>query len=326
MRALVLTDDGPQLHTDHPAPRPQAGEALVQVLLAGVCATDLQLVAGYKGGYRGVLGHEFVGVVVDAPDAPEWLGRRVVGELNVGCDACHLCRRGLGKHCRLRQSLGIIGRDGAFADYLTLPVANLHAAPDTLADEEALFTEPLAAALEVLEQVKVTPSTRAFVVGDGRIGLLVAQVLALTGCDLTVLGHHPAKVRLLADLGVQRAVVPTPAQLDDLYAQPADLVVEATGAPGGFAQALRLVRPLGTLVLKSTFAGALPAFDVSQLVVDEITVIGSRCGPFPPALNLLAAGRVQVRPLIHARFPLTDGVAALKHAGQKGVLKVLIQP
>jgi threonine dehydrogenase-like Zn-dependent dehydrogenase len=326
MRALLVTEEGPQLRTDYPTPRVQAGEALVRVHLAGVCATDLQLIAGYKGGYRGVLGHEFVGTVVDAPDAPGWVGRRVVGELNVGCGCCVLCRRGLGKHCRARQSLGIIGRDGAFADYLTLPVTNLHPVPDSLADEEALFTEPLAAALEILEQVRVTPSSRVYVVGDGRLGLLVAQVLALTGCDLTVLGHHPAKVQILAELGVQRAIVPTPEQLDELSAQPADVVVEATGSPGGFDQGLRLVRPLGTLVLKSTFAGALPAFDASRLVVDEITVVGSRCGPFPPALNLLAAGRVQVRPLIHARYPLADAVVALKHAGRKGVLKVLIRP
>ncbi|RIK34736.1 MAG: alcohol dehydrogenase [Chloroflexi bacterium] len=326
MRALVLTDEGPQLRADYPAPQPQTGGALVRIHLAGVCSTDLQLVAGYKGGYRGVLGHEFVGTVVEAPGAPEWVGRRVVGELNIGCGRCDLCRRGLGKHCRTRQSLGIIGRDGAFADYLTLPLANLHRVPDDLADEEAVFAEPLAAALEILEQVRVTPASRVFVVGDGRLGLLIAQVLALTGCDLTVLGRHPAKLQILRDLGVQQAMVPTPEQFEELCTRPADLVVEATGAPGGFAQALRLVRPMGTLVLKSTFAGVLPAFDASQLVVDEITVVGSRCGPFPPALNLLATGRVQVRPLIQARFPLDAAVAALKHAGHKGVLKVLIQP
>lgn len=326
MRALVLTDDGPQLCTDYPVPRPQVGEALVRVLLAGVCATDLQLVAGYKGSYRGVLGHEFVGTVVEAPEAPDRVGRRVVGELNIGCGRCDLCRRGLAKHCRARQSLGIIGRDGAFADYLTLPLANLHWVPDLLADEEALFVEPLAAALEILEQVRVTPASRVYLVGDGRLGLLVAQVLALTGCDLTVLGHHPAKLRILEELGIQQAIVPTPEQIDELSAQPADFVVEATGTPGGFAQALRLVRPQGTLVLKSTFAGSLPAFDASRLVVDEITVVGSRCGPFAPALTLLAAGRIQVRPLIHAHFPLDDAVVALHHAGRKGVLKVLIQP
>lgn len=326
MRALTLTEQGPQLITDYPMPTPSAGEALIRVRLAGVCSTDLQLVAGYKGGYRGVLGHEFVGEVVTAPGAVEWQGRRVVGELNIGCGHCYLCQRGLGKHCRARHSLGIIGRDGAFADYLTLPLANLHVVPPIVSDEQAVFVEPLAAALEILQQVHVTPATRAYVLGDGRLGLLVAQVLALTGCDLTVIGRNRAKLALLEPLGITQAVVADPATLALLAAQPADLVVEVTGSPSGFAAARQLVRPLGTLVLKSTFAGNLPEFDASRLVVDEITLIGSRCGPFLPALHLLAAGRVQVTALIQARFPLADGLVALHHAGQKGVLKVLIAP
>lgn len=326
MRALTLTDQGPQLITDYPMPQPQAGEALIRLRLAGICSTDLQLVAGYKGGYRGVLGHEFVGEVVAAPGAEGWCGRRVVGELNIGCGHCHLCRRGLGKHCRARQSLGIIGRDGAFADYLTLPLANLHGVPVALADEQAVFVEPLAAALEILQQVHVTPAMRVYVVGDGRLGLLVAQVLALTGCDLTVIGHNHAKLGLLKPLGITQTVVSVPEQLAALAAEPADLVVEVTGSPAGFATARQLVRPLGTLLLKSTFAGKLAEFDVSSLVVDEITLLGSRCGPFPPALHLLASGRIQVTPLIHARFPLADSVVALYHAQQKGVLKVLIEP
>jgi threonine dehydrogenase-like Zn-dependent dehydrogenase len=326
MRALVLTEQGPVFRTDYPMPQPGLGEALIRLLLAGVCSTDRQLVAGYKGGYRGVLGHEFVGEVVAAPDAPGWVGRRVVGELNSGCGRCALCRRGLAKHCRARQSLGIIGRDGAFADFLTLPVANLHAVPVALSDEQAVFAEPLAAALEILEQVKVAPSSRVYVVGDGRLGLLVAQVMATTGCDLTVIGHHPAKLAILHTLGITQAHAATPALLAELRSQPADVVVEASGQPEGFAQARQLVRPQGVLVLKSTFAGALPSFDASGLVVDEITVVGSRCGPFPPALNLLASGRVQVMPLIHDRFLLAEAVAALQRAGQPGVVKVLLQP
>jgi threonine dehydrogenase-like Zn-dependent dehydrogenase len=259
-------------------------------------------------------------------EAPAWIGRRVVGEINIGCGQCDLCGRGLGKHCRARQSLGIIGRDGAFADYLTLPLANLHVVPDDLTDEQAVFAEPVAAGLEILEQVHVKPTSRVFVIGDGRLGLLVAQVLATTGCDLTVLGHHPNKLAILAQLGIAQALLSSPERLAELWAQPADLVVEATGSPAGFDEARRLVRPQGTLVLKSTFAGALPAFDASSLVVDEITILGSRCGPFPAALYMLAQGRIRVRSLIHARFPLDDAVAALRHASRKGVLKVLIQP
>jgi threonine dehydrogenase-like Zn-dependent dehydrogenase len=327
MRALLLTADGPQLQSDYPTPQPGDGEALIRVRLAGVCSTDLQLVAGYKGGYRGVLGHEFVGEVVVAPGHEGWIGLRVVGELNIGCGDCDLCRRGLGKHCRQRQSLGILNRDGAFADYLTLPVANLHAVPDELSDEQAVFVEPLAAALQIREQVAITPDSRVYVLGDGRLGLLVAQVLALTGCDLTVIGRTPAKLALLQHFhGTYKPTFNEPTAMAELEAKPADVVVEVTGSPQGFAQAVSLVRPGGTLVLKSTFAAALPNFDLSHLVVDEITLVGSRCGPFAPALRLLQSGLVQTQPLVHARYALEDGVAALDHAGRKGVLKVLIAP
>jgi threonine dehydrogenase-like Zn-dependent dehydrogenase len=326
MRALVLTDNGPRLDPHYSEPQVRAGEALVRLRLAGICATDLALLAGYKGGYRGVLGHEFVGEVAAAPTAPEWVGRRVVGEINIGCGECCLCRRGLQKHCRRRQSLGIIRRDGALADYFALPVANLHPVPDAVSDEQAVFVEPLAAALEVLEQVHVTPDLRVLVVGDGRLGQLIAQVLALTGCDLTVLGRHAGKLRLLEAVGAGRTLLATPEAIGALVADPVELVVEATGSPDGFATAQRLVRPGGIVVLKSTFAGGLPDFDISQLVVDEITLIGSRCGPFGPALRLLESGRVQVTPLIQARFPLDDAVEALAFAGRKGVLKVVVTP
>jgi threonine dehydrogenase-like Zn-dependent dehydrogenase len=325
MRALVLTGDGPAVRADYPTPQAGAGAALVRVRLAGVCATDLELLRGYKGGYRGVLGHEFVGEVVDAPGNEAWAGRRVVGEINVGCGACDLCRRGLGKHCRARRTLGIIRHDGAFAEYLTLPVANLHAVPDGVPDEAAVFAEPLAAALQVPEQVHVAPSDRVIVLGDGRLGLLVAQVLGLLPCDLTLIGRTPAKLEIAARRGIRTLDTGDAGALDALTAHPADVVVEATGSPAGFDLARRLVRPAGTLVLKSTFAGALPAFDASSLVVDEVTLVGSRCGPFAPALALLRAGRVDVASLLHARYPLDEGVAALEHAGRKGVLKVLIQ-
>ncbi|MCB0061828.1 MAG: alcohol dehydrogenase catalytic domain-containing protein [Caldilineaceae bacterium] len=328
MYALLLTDSGPTIVNDYPVPVPTRGEARIHVHVAGICATDLQLVAGYKGGYRGVLGHEFVGVVDAAPEHEEWVGKRVVGELNIVCGDCDLCRRGLGKHCRRRQSLGIIGRDGAFAEYLALPVANLHELPPLadLPDEIAVFVEPTAAALQIREQLDIQPNQRIYVLGSGRLGLLVAQVLALTGCDLTVIGRTAEKLRLLQAMGLPLQTVCTATQsIEPLLARMADVVVDVTGTPQGFALARRLVRPGGTLVLKSTFAGTLAEFDVSSLVVDEITLVGSRCGPFAPAIRLLQSGLVQVEPLIHARYPLTEAVTALHHAQRAGVLKVLIE-
>lgn len=326
MRALLLTDHGLVIDPDYPCPAPQLGEALIRVRLVGICATDLALADGYKGGLRAVLGHEFVGEVVSAPDAAAWVGKRVVGEINIGCGHCYLCMRGLSKHCSHRQCLGIVDKDGALAEFMTLPVANLHEVPDNLCDEQAVFVEPLAAALEILEQVHVTPSMRLFVVGDGRMGLLIAQVMALTGCELTVLGHHPAHLRLLEEWLRCRTVVETPETRAMLMAEPADVVVEATGAAGGFAASRSLVRPGGTLVLKSTFAGEQPPVDLNHLVVDEVTVVGSRCGPFAPALHLLASGRVHVLPMIHARYELKDGVAAMERASQRGTLKVHVAP
>ena len=324
MQALLLTSTGPRLRTDCRMPEISSGEALIRVRVAGICATDLELINGYKGGFRGVLGHEFVGDVTAAPDDETWVGRRVVGEINIGCGACDLCRRGLGKHCRQRQSLGIIGRDGAFAEYLTLPLANLHVVPQTLSDDEAVFAEPLAAALQVVEQVHITPNQRVYLVGDGRLGLLVAQVLALTGCRLVVLGRHPEKLDLLHQWGINDTIVAGPQEIDHLAEQPADIVVEATGSEGGFHVARRLVRPAGTLVLKSTFASAMREFDSTGLVVDEIAVVGSRCGPFGPALRLLTQRKIVVQPLIHARFPLDRATDALDYAKRPGVIKVLI--
>lgn len=325
MRAAFVQDGALTLRTDYPMPVPYGEEALLRVRLAGVCATDLELLRGYKGGFRGVLGHEFVGEVVAAPSAPHWEGKRVVGEINVGCGACDLCRRGLGKHCRRRTSLGIIGRDGVFADYTLLPVQNLHAIPEYVPDEVAVFAEPLAAAYELLEQIPIAPEQRVIVLGDGRLGLLCAFVLVQSGCDLTVVGRHAAKLALLAGAGIHTQLA-TPAALAELASIPADVVVEATGAPSGFATALNLVRPAGVLALKSTFAGHLDDFDLSRLVVDEITLVGSRCGPFAPALAALADGRIDPRPLIQAEYSLDAVDQALAHAAQKGVLKVLIRP
>ncbi|MEZ4560187.1 MAG: alcohol dehydrogenase catalytic domain-containing protein [Caldilineaceae bacterium] len=323
MRALRLTDHGPDFGR-RPCPDPAPDEALVRVTLAGICATDLELIRGYKGGYRGILGHEFVGVVEAAPGQPAWVGRRVVGEINIGCGDCDLCRSGLGKHCRTRRSAGIINHDGAFADYLILPVANLHPVPDAVPDDAAVFTEPLAAAMEILDQVHVTPSTRVYQLGPGRLGLLVAQVLAHTGCDLTVIGRSAGSLDLAAQLTGASTVAVGSAAYQRLTEHPAPVVVDVTGAHAGFFAALDLVRPTGTIVLKSTTAALLDGFDMSRLVVNEISVRGSRCGPFDAALRMLASGAVQTAPLIAARYPLEDAVAALEHARRPGVLKVLL--
>jgi alcohol dehydrogenase len=319
MRALIC-DNGLRYDPACPDPTLPPGEALVRVRLAGICNTDLELVRGYLA-FRGILGHEFVGEVVRGPD-PAWVGRRVVGNINAACYACdcEACRAGRHTHCPNRTTLGIVGRDGAFADYLSLPQANLYAVPDSIPDELAVFTEPLAAACEILEQVTLSPTHRVVVLGDGKLGLLVAAVLRLTGCDLTLFGRHAEKLAIAESWGV-------PVRLADgpLPARQADVVVECTGSPAGFAAALRLLRPRGTLVLKSTYHGEL-SVDMSGLVVDEITLIGSRCGPFAPPLRMMAAGLVDPRPLISAVFPMDEAEAAFSRAAAPGVLKVLLRP
>ena len=306
-----------RLAEDYADPRPLPGEVRIRTSLAGICNTDLEIVQGYAG-FEGVLGHEFVGVV-DMAEDPALVGRRVVGEINVSCGVCPTCRAGRPTHCPERTALGIRGRDGVLAEYFCLPARNLHLVPDAMPDQMAVFTEPLAAACEILKQVHIRPTDRVVVVGDGKLGLLIAQVLALTGCALTVLGRHGAKLAILSRRGI-------PTQLgDDGPAAGADLVVECTGRAEGFEVARRLVRPRGTLVLKSTYHG-LVQIDLSRLVVDEIQIVGSRCGPFPAALRLLAQGLIDVISLIEAEFPLSDALAALEHAGRRGALKVLVRP
>lgn len=326
MKALYLSQGTVALRTDYARPAVGPGECLVRVELAGICATDLEMVAGYRPDFAGVLGHEFVGTVVDAPDAAELGGRRVVGEINISCGECDLCRRGLEKHCRNRRTLGISNKDGAFAEYVSLPRANLHVVPDNVTDTQAVFVEPLAAALQVLEQVHIRPSDRVALVGDGRLGLLIAKVIALSGARLTVFGRHEANLRLLDDPGVETIVVGDQSPVESTLSGSFDVVVEATGAESGFLSATQMVRPDGVIVLKSTFARPMRQFDISKLVVDEIRVVGSRCGPFAPALRMLADGLVDVDGLVHGRFGLDDGVEALRYAAQRGVLKVLIEP
>ncbi len=317
MQAIVF-DRELRLDTDYPRPVPGPGEALIQVRLAGICSTDLEILRGYRQ-FHGVLGHEFVGTVVTCPKAggagAEWIGRRVVGEINVGCGECVFCRQDIPSQCLSRTAVGILGRDGALTEFLVLPLANLHPVPDSVPDEVALFVEPLAAAVQVLSLAHVRPEERVGVVGDGKLGLLVAQVLATASADVTLIGRHPEKLALAAGWGI--SVGRPDHQLD--------LVVDCSGNPRGLATALDLVRPRGTVVLKSTYH-QLAEINLSRVVVDEIQLVGSRCGPFRPALHLLESGKVDVTSLIEARYPLLDGLAALEHAGRRGALKVLVQP
>jgi 2-desacetyl-2-hydroxyethyl bacteriochlorophyllide A dehydrogenase len=303
---------------DIPVPDTASGdEALIRVRLSGICGTDIELTRGYYP-YTGVLGHELVGEVVDSPDA-SWIGERVVGEINASCGTCHTCQAGRPTHCEGRTVLGIVNRDGAHAEYVRLPVDNLHRVPDSVSDDAAVFTEPLAAAIEILEQVHIAPSDRVLLVGAGRLGQLVAQVLALTGADLQVVARHALQRILLDSRGIA-----TTAE-GDLAPRSFDVVVEATGSPGGLDLARAALRPRGTLVLKSTYAGEV-TLDLSPFVVDEITVVGSRCGPFTPALRMLERGDVDPTGLIAERYPLADAVAAMQRAQERGVLKVLLEP
>ncbi len=314
MRALWLEDRRLSLQ-DVPVPEPPDGEALIRVIRAGICNTDVELTRGYYP-YTGILGHEFVGLVESGPQ--ELRGKRVVGEINAVCGDCVACRHGRPTHCENRTVLGIVGRGGAFAEYLTLPVENLHVVPDDVSTDAATFTEPLAAALEIQEQVDIGDSDRVLVVGDGKLGQLVARTLALTDCDLVVLGRHPEKLNLLSASGISTAL-----SVDEVPAG-FDIAVECTGNSGGFNVALGRVRPRGTVVMKSTYADDL-TFDAATVVVNEVTLVGSRCGPFVPALELLASENIDVDSLISARYALGDALQAFEHAQSPGVLKVLLE-
>jgi threonine dehydrogenase-like Zn-dependent dehydrogenase len=315
MRALVF-DDQLRLKQDYPVPEPPPGEARIRTILAGICNTDLEVTQGYAG-FKGVLGHEFVGEVEEAGD-PALVGRRVVGEINAACGRCAACRSGRPTHCLNRTVLGIRGRDGVLAECFCLPEENLHLVPERVPDEVAVFVEPLAAACEILDQVHVRPTDRVVVLGDGKLGLLVAQVLALTGCDLTLIGRHQAKLAIAAARGIPTRVG------DQRFAPQVDLVVECTGRVEGLEAARRLVRARGTIMLKGTFHGLVQT-DISSIVVDEVQLIGSRCGPFQAALRLLSQGLVDAAALIEARYPLAQALTAFEHARQKGALKVLVQ-
>jgi len=294
-------------------------EALVRVIVSGICNTDLEIARGYAG-FLGTIGHEFVGVVEQAPDAM-LVGQRVVGEINAGCGKCTMCLAGDTRHCPGRTVLGIVGRDGAHAEYLQLPVANLLAVPARIPDEHAVFTEPLAAACAIKERVRINIETRVAVVGDGKLGLLCAQTLALTGAPLLLIGKHPDKLRIAERLGIETAT----AGKAEKRSREFEVVVEASGGAAGFALALKLLRPRGTLVLKSTFRGATE-IDAAHIVVDEISIVGSRCGRFGPALDLLKKGAIELDSMISEEYSLSKGMFAMDRAGSKGVLKVLLRP
>ena len=294
------------------------GEALIKVLLAGICGTDREILKGYSG-FRGIPGHEFVGRVVEC-DNSQWIGQRVVGEINLACGRCEWCAKGLGRHCPHRTVLGIVNHDGAFAEFLTLPVVNLHRVPEEISDQAATFVEPVAAAAEILEQMRLAPGTPVAIIGDGRLGLVTAQVLKHAGAQVTLIGRHAWKLDLARAWGVRVL-----SEGDgELTAGSFPVTVEATGSPRGIGEALRLVAARGTVVMKSTFHGAAQ-FDATKLVVDEVTLLGSRCGLFAPALALLRHGHVTVHHLVSKVFPLEQGLQAFEYLDHTSALKVLLE-
>jgi threonine dehydrogenase-like Zn-dependent dehydrogenase len=315
MRALHYDGTAARV-VEVPPPEPSEDSAVVRVSLAGVCNTDLEIVKGYMG-FRGILGHEFVGVIEEGPR--EWVGQRVVSEINFACQRCSMCQQNLQRHCPERRVMGILEADGAFAERVRVPVANLHTVPESVPDDAAVFAEPLAAAFEILNQVEVEPGGDCLVLGDGKLGLLVAQALDAAGARVLAVGNHPEKLAILARRGIETVAA------EDWRPVPMPLVVEATGSAEGFERALAATRPRGTLVLKSTVAERR-AIDLAKVVINEIEVIGSRCGPFPPALSALEAEAVEVRGLISERIPLREAEEALRRAAAPQTIKILIEP
>ena len=310
--------DGKEMILDENYPEPNSSDAVVQVNLAGICGTDLEILDGYMA-YRGILGHEFVGTVKKSNN-PSLIGRRVVGEINAGCCNCDHCHRGLERHCPNRTVLGILNHDGAFAEFLSLPEKNLHVIPDSITDEQAVFVEPLAAAFEIKEQVKLDSQWRVAVVGDGRLAYLILQVLKLSCPDTVCFGRHTNKLENIEKFGIHTKI-----EIDPSDEQSFDLVVEATGSNSGFEDAVRLVKPRGIVILKSTIASR-ESLDLTPTVVNEITLIGSRCGLFKPAIDALAAGVISIDGMVDSVFPLEKFQDAIKHAKKPDVLKVFLRP
>jgi threonine dehydrogenase-like Zn-dependent dehydrogenase len=317
MRALVFANNQLTLDPKRPDPPERDGDTLIRVRTAGVCATDLEITKGYMN-FSGVLGHEFVGVVEASPDK-SLVGKRVCGEINCACSRCDLCLSGLSTHCRNRSVVGILNHDGCFADLLRIPSINCHAVPDSVDDDHAVFTEPLAAAFQVIKQVPVTAKTWVTVLGDGRLGLLCGQVLRNAGAPVRVIGKHADKLALCDKWGIRNRPL---AEITPRHDQ--DVVVDCTGSAAGFELALQMLRPRGTLVLKSTVATGKQT-NLAPIVIDEVTIVGSRCGPFREALAALAGKTVDVVSLVHRKLKLDQGVEAMDLAGRPGVMKVLLQ-
>lgn len=315
MRAIVF-DHTLSVVDDFPAPRRQAGESLIRVKYAGICNTDLEISRGYMH-FRGILGHEFSGVVEES-DNTGFQGKRVVGEINVACGRCDFCRSGLGRHCPKRTVLGISGHAGVMAEFCVLPDANLHIIPPNVSDEEAVFCEPLAAAFEILSQISIKPKWNVVVLGDGKLGLLVAQAVKTTGAEIRLVGHSPKKLALAEQLSIRIA------DQNEIAPHLADVVIDCTGSTTGFSAALDTVKPRGTIVLKTTVADQYE-IDLAPVVIHEIMVIGSRCGRFEPALRSLADKTVRVREMITEIFPLADAVEAFARASDRDSLKVLLR-
>ncbi|HEX5431110.1 MAG TPA: alcohol dehydrogenase catalytic domain-containing protein [Bryobacteraceae bacterium] len=302
-------------------PKISQGFARIRLLAGGICSTDLELQRGYYG-FSGTPGHEFVGEVVETAgvEGEHWIGKRVAGEINLACGRCEWCARGLGRHCPRRTVLGIVKHPGAFREFLTLPVRNLHRVPDSLSMKEAVFIEPVAAACEILDQIKIAGGARIAVLGDGKLGLLVAQVLQARGARVHLLGRHREKMRLVEAAGITTELLPK-----KLPPAAWPIVVDATGSAEGLRTAIAICEPRGTVVMKSTIHGLVPV-DTAPAIVNEITLVGSRCGQFEPAIRLLASGKVRVDRLISDEFPLQRAPEAFARAAIKGVLKVLLNP
>lgn len=316
MKAVVF-DEGLKLDKNYPMPEPKKGEALIKVNTIGICNTDYEITKGYMG-YKGVLGHEFTGVVEKAENK-DLVGKRVVGEINCGCGECDYCAQGLERHCFNRSTLGIWQREGCFAQYVSLPERNLLEIPENVTDNEAVFVEPLAAALEILEQVHIPPYKKVIVLGDGKLGLIIALALNAAGLNVTLIGKHEEKLALAKEQGVKTKLL-SELKIEKIY----DFVVEATGSITGFETSMALTKPRGTLVLKSTIA-ASKEFNLAPIVIDEITVLGSRCGQFAPALKLLASKRIDVNPLISDIYKIDDSIEAFERNKDKSSIKVLVK-
>lgn len=320
----VRFDDRLRLMSDVAVPR-REGEALIEVICAGICNTDLEIVKGYAG-FRGTLGHEFVGRVVESADE-KWIGRRVAGEINAGCGKCNLCLSGDSRHCETRTVLGIKERDGAFAEYLSLPVRNLIEIPSSISDEEAVFVEPLAAACGILEQVSIDSSSNVAVIGDGKLAQLILIALGQTGCNLTAIGKHESKLDIARRYATRALLVKRSGEgivlPDEISTEKFDIVVEASGSPSGLSMAIDITRPRGTIVLKSTHHGQTHV-EMSRLVVNELKIVGSRCGRFQPAIDMLENAPNVVMPLVSHRFTIEEAITAFEKAALPESRKVIL--